>query len=62
MIERIEKKIEEVVENILAKPANEIRVEEIMILTNECQRLRALESNKESAKRIAEILADSLAH
>ena len=60
MKERIEEKINAVVEYILSKPETAITPEEYGILANELVRLRNLEETAERAKRMAELVASTL--
>ena len=57
MKEKIENKIAEVVEYIINKPASEVTLDDYTILTNERQDIRAKDSQADSAKRMAELMA-----
>lgn len=60
MKERIEEKINAVVEYILSKPETAITPEEYGILANELLRIRTKEDNAERNKRMAELVASTL--
>ena len=57
MKERIEEKINAVVEYILSKPETAITPEEYGILANELMRIQNRESSEERSKRMAELVA-----
>lgn len=57
MIEKIQKKIEEIIGKILEKPVEKITKEEFEMLTHECGRLKADRDSKENSKRWAETIS-----
>lgn len=57
MIERIESKMNEIVEAILAKPTSEFTKSDFDILSAEWGRLKMEIENKEHSKRMAEMVA-----
>lgn len=57
MIEKIESKMAEVVETILAKPTSEFTKSDFDILSAEWGRLKMAIENKEHSKRMAEMVA-----
>ena len=57
MKERIEEKVNAVVEYILSKPETAITPEEYGILTNELMRICNREETAERSKRMAELMA-----
>ena len=60
MKERIEEKINAIVEYILAKPECDIRPDEYGILANELLRIHNREDAAERGKRMAELVASTL--
>ncbi len=60
MKERIEEKINAVVEYILSKPETAITPEEYGILANELLRIRNMEETAERSKRMAELVASAI--
>ena len=62
MKEKLEKKINEIIDYITTKPANEITLDDYTILTNELHDIRARESQDENKKRMAEIMASTLSN
>ena len=60
MKERIEEKINAVVEYILSKPEAAITPEEYGILANELIQIRNHEGNEERNRRMAELMASAL--
>lgn len=62
MIERIEAKMQEVVESILAKPANDFTRVDFEILSGEYFRLKSKLDSAESNKRMTEMLSAVLAN
>lgn len=60
MIERIEAKMQEVVEAILAKPANDFTRVDFEILSGEYFRLKSKLDSAESAKKMKEMLSNML--
>ena len=61
MIERIEAKMQEVAEAILAKPANDFTRVDFEILSGEYFRLKSKLDSAESNKRMTEMLSAVLA-
>lgn len=61
MKERIEGKINEIIEYIIKKPASEITMDDYTILTNERHDIRSEAARAESGKRMAELMANSFA-
>lgn len=57
MIKKIEKKMTEVVESILAKPSEDFTKSDFDILASEYGRLKLQIDSKEQNKRMAEILS-----
>ena len=57
MIERIESKINEIIEAVLAKPTSEFTKSDFDILSAEWGRLKMEIENKEHSKRMAEMVA-----
>lgn len=57
MIERIESKMAEVVESILAKPAEDFTKSDFDILASEYGRLKMQIDSKEHSKKMAEMLS-----
>ena len=57
MKEKIEKKISEVVDYIVSKPAKEITLDEYTILQNELKEIAVRESQTDHNKRMAELLS-----
>lgn len=60
MKERIEEKINAVVEYILSKPESAVTPEEYGILANELLRIHNREETAERTKRMAELVASTL--
>ena len=58
MKEKIEEKINEIVEHIIKKPAGEISLDDYTILTNERNEIRSREAKAENGKRMAELMAN----
>lgn len=59
MKERIEEKINAVVEYILSKPETAVTPEEYGILANELLRIHNREENEERSKKMAELMASA---
>lgn len=59
MKERIEAKIDEILNYILEKPVKEITSEDYGILTNELHDIRFRENEQEQAKRMAGLVASA---
>ena len=57
MKQQIENKINEIIENIIKKPANEITMDDYTILSSELRDIRFRESQEDSRSRMAELLA-----
>ena len=57
MKEKIESKIQEIVEFIISKPATEVTLDDYTILTNEIREIRNKESQENTGKRMAELMA-----
>lgn len=57
MIEKIEAKMNEIVEAVLAKPTSEFTKSDFDILSAEWGRLKMAIENKEHSKRLAEMVA-----
>lgn len=57
MIERIESKINEIIEAVLAKPTSKFTKSDFDILSAEWGRLKMEIENKEHSKRMAEMVA-----
>ena len=57
MKERIEEKIEDIVQVIINKPSNKITLDEYTILAAELRDIRFRESQADSGKRMAELMA-----
>lgn len=57
MKERIEGKINEIIEFIINKPVEEITLDDYTILTNERHDIRSKEAQAENGKRMAELIA-----
>jgi len=62
MKEKLEGKINEIVEYIITKPENEITLDDYTILTNELHDIRAREGQDENKKRLAELMATTLSN
>ena len=58
MEERIKNKMQEIIEFILAKPANECNFYDYEILKNEFGRLKTAELSAENNKKLAEMLTN----
>ena len=59
MKEKIEGKINEIIEHIVKKPAEEITLDDYTILTNELHDIRSKEAQAESGKRMADLMANA---
>ena len=59
MKERIEGKINEIIEQIIKKPAKEITLDDYTILNNERHDIRAREAQAANGKRMAELMAST---
>lgn len=59
MKERIEEKINEIIEQIIKKPAGEITLDDYTILNNERHDIRSKEAQAANGKRMAELMASS---
>ena len=57
--EKIQEKINEIIESIISKPAGEITLDDYTVLTNELHDIRARESQAKSGKRMAELMANA---
>lgn len=57
MKERIEGKINEIIEFIINKPTEEITLDDYTVLTNELHDIRFKEAQAEHGKRMAELMA-----
>ena len=57
MKEKIEEKINEIVGYIIRKPEGEITMDDYTVLANELREIRTRESQDESRKRMAELMA-----
>ena len=57
MKEKIQEKINEIIEYIISKPAGEITLDEYTVLTNDLHEIKAMEGQAESGKRMAELVA-----
>ena len=57
MKEKIEGKINEIVEYIISKPAGEVSLDEYTVLRNELLDIRTREGQAENGKRMAEFMA-----
>lgn len=57
MKEKIKTKIENIVDYIISKPAEEITLDDYTILTNELQNIRNQEAQTDNSKRMAELLS-----
>ena len=55
MKEKIEKKISEIVDYIVSKPAEEVTLDDYTILTNELKDVRLRDSQADYNKRMAEL-------
>ena len=60
MKERIEEKINAIIEHILSKPEAAVTPEEYGILANELLQIRNREGNEERSKRMAELMASAI--
>ena len=57
MKEKIESKIEEIVDFIVSKPIEEVTLDDYTILTNELKDIRFRESHAGQNKRLAELMS-----
>ena len=57
MKEKIEAKIEEIVDYIAAKPVEEVTLDDYTVLTNELKDIRIREAQAGQNKRMAELMA-----
>ena len=57
MKEKIEAKIEEIVDYISAKPVEEVTLDDYTVLTNELKDIRLREAQAGQSKRMAELMA-----
>lgn len=57
MKDKIEQKIQDIVDYIIHKPVEEVTLDDYTILTNELTAIRAAESKTDNSKRMAELLA-----
>ena len=59
MKEQIEEMIEEIIRVIINKPANRITLDDYTILSSELRDIRFRESQAESGKRMADLMASA---
>ena len=57
MKEKIEIKIEEIVDHIINKPVEEVTLDDYTVLTNELTGIRNAEAKADQGKRMAELMA-----
>ena len=57
MQEKMEKKIDEIIEHIIAKPVEEISMDDYTILSSEVRDIRFRKSQEESSRRMADLMA-----
>lgn len=60
MKEQIEEKIHEIIRYIISKPAEEISLDEYTVLANERIDIRSVETQKESERRMAELMVSAI--
>lgn len=60
MKEKLEKKIEAIVDYIINKPENEITLDDYNVLSSELRDIRFREQQADNAKRMSELMACSL--
>lgn len=59
MKEKLEKKIEAIVDYIINKPENEITLDDYSVLSSELRDIRFREQQADNAKRMSELVANS---
>ena len=57
MKEKIQNKIEDIVDYIVRKPIEEVTLDDYTILTNELKNIRNQEAQSDNSKRMAELLS-----
>ena len=57
MKEKIQNKIEDIVDYIVSKPIKEVTLDDYTILTNELKNIQNQEAQSDNSKRIAELLS-----
>lgn len=57
MKERIEAKIEEIVDYIINKPVEEVTLDEYTVLTNELKGIEYKQTQSDNSKRMAELMS-----
>lgn len=57
MKEKIQNKIEDIVDYIVKKPIEEVTLDDYTILTNELKNIRNQETQSDNSKRMAELLS-----
>lgn len=57
MKEKIQNKIEDIVNYIVSKPIEEVTLDDYTILTNELKNIRNQEAQSDNSKRMAELLS-----
>lgn len=60
MKEKLEKKIEAIVDYIINKPENEITLDDYNVLSSELRDIRFREQQADNAKRMSELMACSI--
>lgn len=60
MKEKLEKKIEVIVDYIINKPENEITLDDYNVLSSELRDIRFREKQADNAKRMSELMACSI--
>ena len=61
MKERIEAKIEEIVDYIINKPVEEVTLDEYTVLTNELKGIEYKQTQSDNSKRMAELMSAMVA-
>ena len=57
MKEKIQNKIEDIVDYIVSKPIEEVTLDDYTVLTNELKNIQNQEAQSDNSKRIAELLS-----
>ena len=61
MKERIESKIEEIVDYIINKPVEEVTLDDYTVLTNELKGIEYKQTQSDNSKRMAELMSTMVA-
>lgn len=61
MKERIESKIEEIVDHIISKPVEEVTLDDYTVLTNELKGIEYKQAQSDNSKRMAELMSTMVA-